>query len=76
MFGFLKKLATSVLVMAICLAPLWIFLLAKAAFNPTGFWQRLALAGLGLWVLGGIQIFAGIGMLILLLKIWTDPPWS
>lgn len=72
MFSFLKKLAASVFVMAICLFPLWTFLLAKVTLNHTGFWQKLALARLSVWVLGGMQIFAGIAMLIFLFKIWTD----
>lgn len=71
----LKKLATkwtlTIVSLVVALLPFWIFLAVKHFFTPEGFWQNLALAGLGLWIGGGIQILLLLIFLFVLYLIWN-----
>ena len=57
----LTRFLTGLFIITCTLIPLWIFLLARLVFNPQGFWQNLVLTGLGVWVLGGLQVAFLIG---------------
>lgn len=52
----LVKLGISLIALVLALIPFWIYLASRHLFAPKGFWQNLVLAGLGLWLGGGIQI--------------------
>ena len=53
----LGKFLACVLALAVALCPLWLYLIVQHFLSPTGFWQHLIVAGIGVWVLGGAQIF-------------------
>ena len=40
----------------VTLIPLWIYLLMNFFLQPTGFWERMVLIGVGTYFLGGTQI--------------------
>ena len=69
---FLKKLGVSLLSIAIAFIPLWIFLGIRSAASPKGFWQNLALGGVALYFLGGIQFLLIIALLALLFFLWKE----
>ena len=52
--------------------PIWIYLLVKYLLSPEGFWQNLVLLGLGVWLLGIIQVALWVILLFLLIGIWAD----
>lgn len=68
----LKRLLYSAIGAGIGFIPLWIFLFAKNALNPEGFWEKLAVTGLGIVALGGIQLFLFIVLCWLLYTVWTS----
>jgi hypothetical protein len=72
MKGIGLKLFLSVIGIAVAGIPTWLYLIASGMLNPEGFWQKLVVMGLGLYVLGGIQFFLVIGLLIWLFTVWTD----
>jgi len=57
MINFLK----SVWYLILCLIPTWIYLIIYNFVEPIGFWQELALLGLGAYFLFGIQLFLLVG---------------
>lgn len=66
-----KNTVASLIVFLIALTPLWIFIASRSLFQPTGFWQNLILAGVGLYFLGGVQLaLIIIALLITFLIIW------
>jgi hypothetical protein len=67
----LKKIMLIVLTWVVCLIPVWIYLIGRGALHPQGFWQELAAAGLGLIVLGSVQVFLfviGIAITVIVLN--------
>jgi hypothetical protein len=56
----------------LCLIPTWIWLVAWYVTTPDGFWQKMLLVGIGLWLLGAIQFFLIIALAAALLLIWFD----
>ncbi len=56
----------------IALIPFWFYLLMRFALSPTGFWQNFFLLGLGIWLLGGIQILFLIILIIFLCSLWIN----
>ena len=52
--------------------PAWIWLLAHTLLEPDGFWQEIVVLGLGVWVLGGLQIIFLIVLLAWLIAVWSD----
>lgn len=65
----LIKLGMSSVIVALCLTPTWVYLLARSLLEPEGFWQNLFLAGLGFWFLGSLQFCLAIVGLALLVGI-------
>lgn len=66
------KLFLTVAGIALAGIPVWLYLTASSLLNPEGFWQKLVVMGVGLYVLGGIQFFLGIALLVWLWTVWTD----
>ncbi len=60
----------SLLAVLVALIPLWIFLLARLLFQPEGFWQNLVLTGLGIWLMGAIQLVFLVVLMFVLIAIW------
>jgi hypothetical protein len=50
----------------LCFIPTEIFLLIYFLVSPNGFWQKFAVYGVGIWLLGGLQVFG----LIVYLAFW------
>ena len=53
--SFLTGIGIFLLVTFVCFIPTWIFLGMRMAVGPYGFWENLAILGIGLWALGGFQ---------------------
>jgi len=66
LFDLLVFLIIFALITAICGIPTWIFIIAKNMLNPVGFWQNLALYGLGFYFLMGIQVLLFIAWVVIL----------
>lgn len=62
----------TVITITVCLIPLWIYLLARLFFSPEGFWQEFVLFGLGLFLLGFIQLILLIFLVALLHWLWVE----
>lgn len=69
---FLLKVGLQVAYIAVAFIPLWLYLALKTVANPQGFWQNFALAGFGLWILGGAQFFLLVFLAIMSLALWVD----
>jgi len=54
-----------------CFIPLWIYIFADFVFTPDGFWQNLALAGLSVYFLGGIQLMLLLLYVYVVFGIWS-----
>lgn len=68
----LAKFGVTLLALAAALFPVWLYLIAKNAFDPQGFWQEFFLFGVGVWFLGGLQILLLIVFGVFALKLWAD----
>jgi hypothetical protein len=68
----LAKMIASVLAFAVAGIPTWIYLLARSAFDPQGFWQNLVLAGFGLYFLGTIQILFALVFIGFFFWVWFE----
>lgn len=68
----LGKILWSLVVLAIGLVLVWIYLAVRLLLTPNGFWQELVLVGLGVWVLGFVQLIFGFVALLLIFSIWKD----
>lgn len=71
MEAFLKFLL-SLVVVALALIPTWLFLYASNALNPTDFWQKVVVYGVGLYLLFGVQFVLGIGAIMGLIFLWNS----
>jgi len=60
----------SLITLAIALIPLWFWLVIKHMVQPQGFWQNLAIAGLGMFFLGSIQIILLVLWVVLICTMW------
>ncbi|MFA6043029.1 MAG: hypothetical protein WCV85_01895 [Patescibacteria group bacterium] len=62
----LNRIIFIIIVTALALIPTWFFLLLRSIANPTGFWQNIVTFGVGIWLLGGLQlIFLVVGVFVL-----------
>jgi len=52
--------------------PTFIFLLIKALLDPTGFWQNLFTFGIGVWLLGGLQIITFFLGVMVSFILWSE----
>ncbi|MDP3770835.1 MAG: hypothetical protein Q8R16_00875, partial [bacterium] len=68
----LVKLLLSVIATAICGIPLWMYLGARHLLSPNGFWQEFLLLGLGVWILGLLQVIGVLALLSALFVLWLD----
>lgn len=67
-----KKFFISLVLTTFALIPFWAWLGLKHALNPVGFWQNLILVGAGTWILGGVQAFLLLILVIVLYSFWTE----
>ncbi|KPJ85444.1 hypothetical protein AMJ57_03060 [Parcubacteria bacterium SG8_24] len=68
----LSLIGISLLATLIALIPTWLYILARLLLEPDGFWQEVVVLGLGVWVLGGIQIMLLIFLIYFLVSMWSD----
>jgi hypothetical protein len=68
MFG---KLFWSFIATVLCAIPIWLYMLARWLLDPQGFLAEFLVLGLGVYVLGSIQLFLFIVWLYILLIIWS-----
>lgn len=68
----IAKLLVTAIVVLIGGMPTWLFLLARYVLSPEGFWQNLILGVVGLWLLGGLQIFLAIVAVMAILTVWLN----
>jgi hypothetical protein len=68
----IKKIFTSILVAIITFIPTYLITIAWVFLDPTDFWQKLVLTGIGLYLLGGIQLFLFVVSLMGHFFIWTE----
>ncbi len=66
------KLVLTAAGIAVAGIPTWFYLAASSMLSPEGFWQKLVVFGLGLYVLGGIQLILVIVLIAWLLAVWSD----
>lgn len=66
----LIKSLLSALLTGICLGPVWLFLFVQHMAEPNGFWQNLAIYGIGFFFLTGAQILLAAILLGCLYCIW------
>ena len=64
------KFVWSLVALVFALVPFWLWLLAYNILSPGDFWQKLVVYGLGLYLLGGVQIILLLALLYVLFKIW------
>jgi len=68
-----NKIVVIVILLIACLSPTWIWLAATYIFSPIGFWQNFVMLGLGVYVLGGLQILLLVGWGTLVPVILDQP---
>lgn len=68
----LARLKWSIIVIIIAPIPTLIYLAVRFLLSPEGYWQEIILLGIGVWVLGFIQIILIIILLVALYYIWIE----
>ena len=68
----MDKLILSLVSFVLCFIPTWLYLLVKWILSPEGFWQNIILFGVGVWILGSIQVILFIIFIYLLIRIWSE----
>jgi len=63
------KIFLSVIAIVVAFIPTELFFLAIWAFEPQGFWQNLALTGIGIWFLESIQVLFLILLIFFFIEI-------
>lgn len=66
------KLVISVLIVALALTPFWIFLATKHLLDPQDFWQKFLVLGVGVYLLGGLQIICLCAAIAAIWACWTE----
>lgn len=67
---YLWKIVVQLIATVIAFLPAIFYFGIKALLSPTGFWQELATAVLGVWFLGGLQVILLIGLAIMTIHLW------
>ncbi len=67
----LGKLFSFTIVTMFCGIPTWLYLLARWLLEPQGFLAEFLVLGLGLYVLGSIQLVLFFVWIVLLSAIWN-----
>lgn len=62
----------SFILLLIALIPVWLFLGVRYFLEPSGFWQNLVLFGIGVYLLGAIQIILLVGYVAAIYMIWSE----
>jgi hypothetical protein len=68
----MRKFLLFLLTWGIALIPTWLYLIVRFLLNPEGFWQEFFLLGLGLYVLGTIQLFMALAGLAVTYFVLQD----
>lgn len=68
----LIKSGITLVSLVVAAIPLWIWLAAHNMLEPNGFWQEIVVLGLGVWILGGLQIIFVFFLLVWLVALWGD----
>lgn len=55
-----------------CHIPVGLIFLFKYLLSPEGFWQKAFVYGVGINILGGIQIFLWVILGVVLVAIWSE----
>jgi len=71
MNGFVKSILT-IIIVAVAGIPTWVLLAVKHALHPQGFWQNIAVYGLGFYFLCGLQFFFCVIAIILIVIMWIS----
>lgn len=71
--GFLAQVALTVGSAAAALIPLWVYVLAQHLLKPQGFWQNFVLFGVGVYILGALQLVLFIVWLVFVFSLWLSP---
>ena len=70
--GEATRWAIAILSTAIALLPSLIAVGLYAVVGPSNFWQKFALVGIGLYLIGGVQIFLLVGLMVWLFILFDD----
>lgn len=62
-----------IIVLALCLIPTWVFIIGRYLLAPEGFWQKFAVYGVGVWFLGGFQVFGLVIFFMFLCYVFLEP---
>ena len=68
----LVRLVSSVIALAVCLWPAWLYLWVKSMLVPVGFWQNLVMLVGGVYLLAGFQIIFVAIFGMALWVIWNE----
>lgn len=68
--GFFSNLYLSLMLLAVCLLPTWILLAAYNLLDPADFWQKTLVIGVGLYLLGSIQLIALVIGMVMIVAIF------
>lgn len=68
----LRKLVLSAVWFSAAMTPVWIYLVARFLLSPEGFWQNLLLFGVGVYILGWLQLILSVALVLVLVVIWFD----
>ena len=60
----------TLVVALVALAPTWFWIIARWLMEPEGFWQNFILFGVGLWLMGFVQLVLIVVAFMLIVAIW------
>ncbi len=70
--AFIGGLVFAAFTLAIALIPLWTYLLVRNSLDPQTFWQKFLVLGVGVYLLGGLQIVFLIIWAVILANVFSD----
>jgi hypothetical protein len=68
----ITKTIISAVVLVLASLPTDFFLLIKSLLNPAGFWEQFVVYGVGIYVLGGLQLVFLILWIVAVVSIWNN----
>jgi len=66
----IAKVKWSLITAILMLIPTEAYCLARFILSPEGFWQEVILLGIGVWVLGILQVLFVVVFAVVLYTIW------
>lgn len=68
----MRKLVSTVLITVVAFTPTWLFLIVRSILEPEGFMQNFLVFGLGVYILGGLQLMlVFLFLYFLITEVWT-----